>query len=55
MDPKKIDDIGEAYGFLEKFLSRSTYIAGDQITIADLSAISDVTSLAHILSIDEKK
>ncbi|CAH0627255.1 unnamed protein product [Chrysodeixis includens] len=52
---KMLDNIEEAYGFMEAFLSRTTYIAGDDVTIADLSALSDISSLAYILPIDAQK
>lgn len=52
---KMLDSIDEAYGFMEAFLSRSTYIAGEDVTIADLSVVSDISSLAYILPIDAQK
>ncbi|KAJ2947172.1 hypothetical protein O0L34_g16530 [Tuta absoluta] len=48
---KKLDDIKETYGFLEEFLKRSKFLAGDTLTIADVPAFATVTSLAHIVSI----
>ncbi|XP_052753157.1 glutathione S-transferase 1-like isoform X2 [Galleria mellonella] len=49
------DDIEEAYGFLEEFLSRSKFLAGDHMTIADIAAISTVTSLLYVHPHDSKK
>ncbi|XP_059048426.1 glutathione S-transferase 1-like [Achroia grisella] len=49
------DEIEEAYGFLEEFLSRSKFLAADHMTIADIAAIANVTALRLILHHDEKK
>ncbi|XP_063361077.1 glutathione S-transferase 1-like [Cydia amplana] len=45
---KNLDAIEEAYGFLEEFLTRTKYLAGDNITIADIAAYATVTALAVI-------
>ncbi|CAH1644204.1 unnamed protein product [Spodoptera littoralis] len=50
-----LDDIVEAYGFLEAFLSKTKYIAADHITIADLAILSFLTTLEYILPVDAKK
>ncbi|KAJ8732161.1 hypothetical protein PYW08_014891 [Mythimna loreyi] len=55
IDPKRYDDIAEAYGFVEEFLSRTTYLAADHITIADVAALSSMTTLEALLPIDAKK
>nr|WAS27869.1 glutathione S-transferase [Mythimna separata] len=55
VDPKRYEDIAEAYGFVEEFLSRTTYLAADHITIADVAALSSMTSLEALLPIDAKK
>ncbi|XP_061710457.1 glutathione S-transferase 1-like [Cydia pomonella] len=56
--PKKrqyLDAIEEAYGFIEEFLSRSKYLAGDNITIADIAAYPTVTSLILLLELNTQK
>ncbi|XP_063621634.1 glutathione S-transferase 1-like [Cydia splendana] len=54
--PKKnLDAIEEAYGFLEEFLSRTKYLAGDNITIADISAYATVTGLVVIKELNAQK
>lgn len=42
---EKADLVVQAYQFLETFLERTTYMAGEHLTIADLSCFSTVTSL----------
>uniref|UniRef100_T1GT20 GST C-terminal domain-containing protein n=1 Tax=Megaselia scalaris TaxID=36166 RepID=T1GT20_MEGSC len=46
--------IYEAYDFLEVFLSRTKYIAGDNFTVADLCCIATVSS-AEFVPIDATK
>lgn len=52
---KKQKDIEEAYGFLEQFLSRTKWLAGDNMTIADISAYTVTSSMVYILKLDAKK
>ncbi|KOB64197.1 Glutathione S-transferase 10 [Operophtera brumata] len=54
LSEKQLRDVYEAYGFLEEFLTRSKYLAGDGITIADISAITYVTSIVYVLPLDAK-
>nr|WGO51736.1 glutathione S-transferase epsilon 4 [Ectropis grisescens] len=49
---KQRNDVLDAYGFLEEFLSKSKFIAGDQLTIADLSAFTYVSSVHYLVPID---
>ncbi|XP_037823100.1 glutathione S-transferase 1-like [Lucilia sericata] len=51
----KIDAIIEIYDFLEVFLKNSPYMAGDHLTIADLSIVTSVTSLVAFVDIDSSK
>lgn len=52
---EKINDVIEAYGFVNTFLDGSKWIAGDQVTIADFSIFETVRSLNLIVSIDNDK
>ncbi|XP_073951866.1 glutathione S-transferase D7-like [Choristoneura fumiferana] len=47
--------IDEAYGFLEEFLSRNKYLAGNNMTIADIAAYATSSSLGILLELDVKK
>lgn len=49
------DEIVEAYGFLEAFLQGYDYLVGNQLTIADLIAVANTTSLDIFVPIDTKK
>lgn len=52
---KKQNDIEEAYGFLEQFLSRTKWLAGENMTIADISAFTVAESLLFIVKLDSRK
>lgn len=45
MSIELIVQVQRDYDFLEKFLAKSLYIAGDHITIADLSIITSLGPL----------
>lgn len=52
--PKEdIDAMCEAYGYLEKFLSKTPYLAGEHLTIADLCCVCTVTSGSVYVPINE--
>lgn len=51
-DAKQLEEVVEAYGFVEKFLEQSKFLAGDQITLADISAVSTVSSLNALVPIE---
>ncbi|CAG9785166.1 unnamed protein product [Diatraea saccharalis] len=55
VDQKKLDDINVAYGILEEFLTRTTFLAGDNLTIADIAAFTTVCGLMYILPIDNSR
>ncbi|XP_025833967.1 glutathione S-transferase 1-like [Agrilus planipennis] len=44
---ESIDEIKEAYGFLEKFLEKGKYIAGNELTVADFSLATEVVSIVY--------
>ncbi|KAH8348280.1 hypothetical protein KR084_006141 [Drosophila pseudotakahashii] len=52
---ERYDAIIEIYDFLETFLAGNDYIAGGQLTIADFSIISTVTSLEAFVEVDSAK
>ncbi|XP_039749043.1 glutathione S-transferase 1-like [Pararge aegeria] len=45
----------ECYDFLETFLTKTKFIAGDNITIADVSIVPTVAAASYIVPIDDKK
>ncbi|KAH8407567.1 hypothetical protein KR222_007012, partial [Zaprionus bogoriensis] len=53
--PIKVDGIYEAYAFLEAFLGTETYLCGSQLTIADFSVVSSVSSLVGLASIEPQR
>lgn len=55
IEQELIDDITEAYGFIETFLSSTKYIAGDHITIADIAILAVMTSITQIVKLDAQK
>ncbi|XP_053963950.1 glutathione S-transferase 1 [Anastrepha ludens] len=53
---EKFDQIRDAYTMLEEFLAKSTYVAGENLTIADFSIVSTVSSFnAAFVSVDKSK
>ncbi|CAH0699825.1 unnamed protein product [Spodoptera exigua] len=55
LEQEWLDNIEEAIGFVEQFLSRTKFIALDHVTIADVTLLSHLTSVEPILPIDAKK
>ncbi|XP_037929867.1 glutathione S-transferase 1-like [Teleopsis dalmanni] len=51
----KIDNVINVYKLLETFLQNHPYVAGDQLTIADFSLISTISSAVGILEIKESE
>lgn len=43
-DPEKFKKMEESYEFLNKFLENQDFVAGDTLTIADLSIIASVST-----------
>ncbi|XP_017079166.1 glutathione S-transferase 1-like [Drosophila eugracilis] len=52
---ERYDAIIEIYDFLETFLVGNDYMAGNQLTIADFSIISTLTSLMAFVELDTAK
>jgi glutathione S-transferase len=54
--PKAVEGrIKNAYGMLEAYLSETRYLAADNMTIADICAISTVSSLDGLVLVDGKR
>lgn len=51
----KIDAVYEVYSFLEAFLGSQTYLCGDNMTIADFSVVSSVSSLLGLAAIEQQR
>lgn len=52
LDPEKKKKLDEAYGFLDKFLEGSTWVAGNNITIADMTVAATVSTAADSVGYD---
>uniref|UniRef100_A0A0K8TY79 Glutathione S-transferase 1 n=1 Tax=Bactrocera latifrons TaxID=174628 RepID=A0A0K8TY79_BACLA len=52
---QKIDNITEVYGIVNKFLQDHPYVAGDNLTIADLSLIASISSMHAYIDSDATK
>lgn len=44
-DPTKYESIGRALSFLDKFLEGENYVAGKNMTLADLSIVTTVSTI----------
>lgn len=53
--PDKIDAMHTGLDFLEKFLTDSPYLVGDQVTLADLSCSNTISCYGMHFAIDEKR
>uniref|UniRef100_A0A6P4FC78 Glutathione S-transferase 1 n=1 Tax=Drosophila rhopaloa TaxID=1041015 RepID=A0A6P4FC78_DRORH len=51
----QVDHINQIYDFVEAFLDDHDYLAGDQLTIADFSIVSTITSIGVFLELDLAK
>ena len=51
---EKVSRVREAYAFLETFLDRHKWVAGDWVTIADFAIIATVTSLDVVVPVGEE-
>ncbi|XP_018576730.1 glutathione S-transferase 1 [Anoplophora glabripennis] len=47
--------VQEAFGFLDTFLKDSKYVAGENLSIADLSIINTVSNVRALVPLDETK
>lgn len=45
---EKRDNLTEAFGFLNTFLNETKYVAGNDVTIADLAIYASVTSIVNV-------
>lgn len=52
---KDIDAVNEAYDYLEKFLSKQSYLAGDQLTIADLCCVCTISCGSALVPFSEER
>ncbi|KAJ8709312.1 hypothetical protein PYW07_009138 [Mythimna separata] len=54
LKPEGVAKIKSAYDFTEKFLTGVQWLAGDELTLADISCVATVSTLNELLPIDEK-
>ncbi|KAJ0173908.1 hypothetical protein K1T71_010054 [Dendrolimus kikuchii] len=54
LSPEQITSTEEVYGFMEKYLEASKFLAGNHITLADISLVASVSSLDVLVPIDSK-
>ncbi|XP_001974676.2 uncharacterized protein LOC6546577 [Drosophila erecta] len=51
----QVAHVQQVYDFVETFLDDHDYVAGDQLTIADFSIVSTITSIGVFLELDQAK
>ncbi|CAH2062276.1 unnamed protein product, partial [Iphiclides podalirius] len=49
-----VNAFDEAYGYLDAYLQRGAYLAGDQLTLADVSAVATVAAMSGLVPVDAK-
>ncbi|XP_017769313.1 PREDICTED: glutathione S-transferase 1-1-like [Nicrophorus vespilloides] len=54
VDPHCVDLVNEQYAFLDAFVDGHKWMVGDDLTVADFSLISSLTSMATIVPVDAK-
>lgn len=47
-------EVHECYGFLETYLEKTAFLAGDHVTLADISCVASVSSLDTLIPVPEK-
>jgi glutathione S-transferase len=53
-DPEKFKKIEESYEWLNKFLENQDFVAGDTLTIADLSIMTSVSTIKVTFLVTDK-
>ncbi|KAH9635221.1 hypothetical protein HF086_013248 [Spodoptera exigua] len=53
LKPGGVAKIKSAYDFTEKFLTGSKWLAGNKLTLADISCVATISTLNELLPIDE--
>ncbi|XP_044763335.1 glutathione S-transferase 1-like [Coccinella septempunctata] len=49
------DKIIEAFGYIENYLEKTPYVAGEEMTVADLSILSTVASIELVIPVEEDR
>lgn len=49
------EELMEAYQFLNAFLENNDWLAGDEVTLADISMLSTMSTLDLIVPVEEEK
>lgn len=52
---EKQDTVSEAFQLLDTFLKNAEWIAGDQLTVADINIATSVEALANFVPVDGQK
>lgn len=55
VDSDKLEGLDESFGFLQRFLEQTQFVAGDSITIADYSLFTSTGAATILLPIDSVK
>ncbi|KAJ8717509.1 hypothetical protein PYW08_005908 [Mythimna loreyi] len=54
LSPQQVEDVNAAYDVLDKYLQKTKFVAGDHLTVADVSCVASISSLAAIVPVDDK-
>ncbi|KAJ8717506.1 hypothetical protein PYW08_005905 [Mythimna loreyi] len=50
----QIENLNDAYGILEKYLQKTKFVAGNHMTIADVSLVAGISSINVLVPVDAK-
>lgn len=50
----RFQDVNDGYDILEKYLQKNKFVAGNHLTVADVSIVTSISTLAAIVPVDAK-
>ena len=53
-EPHEVENVNAAYEILDKYLQKTKFVACDNLTIADMSCLASVSSIAVLVPVDDK-
>lgn len=54
VSPQQVEDVNAAYDILDKYLQKTKFVAGNHLTVADVSCVATISSLDALVPVDNK-